>query len=301
VALVFQSYALYPTMNAFDNIAFPLRLRKLSADEIRRQVEETAEMLDITRLLRRRPRELSGGERQRVALGRAIIRRPKVFLLDEPLSNLDATLRVQMRQELKRLHNVLGATFLYVTHDQDDALVMGDRVAVLAGGRLQQFSSPTDVFDRPANRFVASFIGRVPTNFLTGTLERGARGLVFSAADVVLPLPGLEAERAPRELELGLRPEGLLVGAAGEQGLIGRVDSISVVQPNIYVSVQVGPHVFVARVPDNLPTPMLGDEVPLRVDPGRVSLFDAATGVRVPLVSEPAATNAGEQQPLGVR
>ncbi len=170
VAMVFQSYALYPHMTVYDNIAFPLKLRKVPKSEVDKRVREVAEMLGLTELLHRKPRELSGGQRQRVALGRAIVRKPRVFLMDEPLSNLDAKLRVRMRAELKRLQRQLGVTTVYVTHDQVEAMTMGDRIAVINAGQLQQVGSPEEVYHKPANTFVAGFIGSPPMNFLEGTL-----------------------------------------------------------------------------------------------------------------------------------
>lgn len=186
VAMVFQSYGLYPQMNVFDNIAFPLMLRNVPKAERARQVEEVCRLLGIGKLLKRYPRQLSGGERQRVALGRAIVRKPKVFLLDEPLRNLDANLRVSMRQELRRIHEILGATFVYVTHDQDDALAMGDRVLVLADGKLQQYDAAARVYQYPANRFVASFLGRLPMNFFSGSVEMRGDAVVFRNADLLV-------------------------------------------------------------------------------------------------------------------
>jgi multiple sugar transport system ATP-binding protein len=287
VAMVFQSYALYPTMDVFDNIAFPLRVRKIPKADVRRRVVATADMLGIQPLLKRRPRELSGGERQRVALGRAIIREPKAFLMDEPLSNLDATLRVQMRQELKRLHSVLGATFIYVTHDQDDALMMGDRVAVLAQGRLEQYSPPAEVFDRPANRFVASFIGRMPTNLVDGVLTREDDCLMFRCPDFVLALPDQDWDSQRSEVVLGARPESIVVVPRDldRDDLSGRVESISVLQPNVYLSVMVGSRSLAVRVPDNVDCPVVGDTVAFQVDRAKISLFDGGSGARLPMVA----------------
>ena len=170
IAFVFQSYALYPHMNVRENISFGLKMRGEKKDVIEKKVKEACEILDLTEYIDRYPRELSGGQRQRVALGRAIVRNPKVFLMDEPLSNLDAKLRVQMRSEIKKLHRKLNATFIYVTHDQTEALTMGDRICVLDGGKIQQFDTPENVYNNPANTFVAGFIGALPMNFLDGNL-----------------------------------------------------------------------------------------------------------------------------------
>ncbi len=170
IAFVFQSYALYPHMTVRENIAFGMKMRGVKKDIIEEKVKEAAEILDLTEYLDRRPKELSGGQRQRVALGRAIVRNPKVFLMDEPLSNLDAKLRVQMRAEIKKLHEKLQATFIYVTHDQTEALTMGDRICVLDKGKIQQFDTPENVYNKPANTFVAGFIGSLPMNFIDGSV-----------------------------------------------------------------------------------------------------------------------------------
>jgi multiple sugar transport system ATP-binding protein len=199
IAMVFQNYALYPHMNVRENLSFGLRMRKVAKAEIERRVEEVADTLGLRELLARRPKELSGGQRQRVALGRAIVRRPKLFLFDEPLSNLDAKLRVQMRAELKRLHRALKVPAVYVTHDQEEAMTLGDRVVVLKDGRVRQAGRPLDVYARPADRFVAGFIGTPPMNFLNGRVSGG----LFQGAGLSLRVPG--ALDGPAVL--GLRPE----------------------------------------------------------------------------------------------
>src|SRR5436853_3089956 len=181
IAMVFQSYALYPHMTIAENIAYPLRVRKIARDEIEGRVRHVAAMLEIDGLLMRRPRELSGGERQRVALARAIVRSPRVYLMDEPLSNLDAKLRVQMRGELKRLQHELGTTTVYVTHDQSEAMTLAHRVAVMRRGRLQQFDTPMNIYNRPANRFVAEFVGSPSMNFIEGRIDRGQRKFIGDA------------------------------------------------------------------------------------------------------------------------
>jgi len=201
IAMVFQNYALYPHMSVYRNIAFALKVRKTPPEEIKRRVEEAARILGLTTELKRKPGQLSGGQRQRVAMGRAIVRHPQVFLMDEPLSNLDAKLRVQMRAEIARIQRELGATTIYVTHDQVEAMTMGDRVAVLRKGQLQQVDSPQEVYDRPANLFVASFIGSPEMNLVEARLERGGDGLVCHVAgrelrlppELVHARPGLEA------------------------------------------------------------------------------------------------------------
>jgi multiple sugar transport system ATP-binding protein len=216
IAMVFQSYALYPHMSVRENLAFGLRMRKVPAAEIRSKVQATAEVLGIGELLDRKPRALSGGQRQRVALGRAIVRDPEVFLFDEPLSNLDAKMRVQMRTEISRLHHQLGATMIYVTHDQTEAMTLGQRIAVLQGGVVQQVDTPLALYERPANRFVAGFIGSPAMNFLRGRLERqdGLRLVLAREGGRALPLPsGLEvpASLLSREVVLGIRPEHVRV------------------------------------------------------------------------------------------
>ena len=224
IAMVFQSYALYPHMTVYDNIAFPLKLRKISKQEIDIRVKEVAEMLGLTELLKRKPRELSGGQRQRVALGRAIIRRPHVFLMDEPLSNLDAKLRVRMRAELKKLQRQLGVTTIYVTHDQVEAMTMGDKIAVMNAGVLQQVGTPEEIYNRPANMFVAGFIGSPPMNFLNGTLTEG--GFVdFGPFKLRLLKDQFallqEKGYVGKNLVLGIRPEDIYDGSLAQERASG--------------------------------------------------------------------------------
>jgi multiple sugar transport system ATP-binding protein len=284
IAMVFQSYALYPTMNVFDNIAFPLRVRKRSKAEIKRRVGEVAELLGIEGLLGRRPRELSGGERQRTAIGRAMVRNPKVFLFDEPLSNLDAHLRAGMRTELKHLHRVLGSTFVYVTHDQDDALDMGQRVAVLAAGRLQQFCSSQELYEQPANRFIASFVGHPPMNLLYGRLAHEGPALVFRSNAFVLSLGARDAAgRLGDRVVLGIRPEAVIVSSALEGRPAGVVESTSALgYRRIYATVRIGDFTVMARIPDGIVEPSLGDTVGLEFDDRELHLFDAHDGTALP-------------------
>jgi multiple sugar transport system ATP-binding protein len=226
VAMVFQNYALYPHMTVFDNVAFGLRARRVKRGEIRRRVEAISRSLGLYDLLGRKPRQLSGGQRQRVAMGRAIVREPSVFLMDEPLSNLDARLRVQMRAEVARIQHELGATTIYVTHDQVEAMTMGDRVAVMRGGVLQQIDDPQSVFDTPVNLFVASFIGSPPMNLVQATVEQRDGALVAHIGDqeVALPeelvaaRPALQAHRG-RTVALGVRPEHMGDAPARRQGV----------------------------------------------------------------------------------
>ena len=214
IAMVFQNYALYPHMTAYENMSFGLRLRKFSKQEIRARVENAARILDITDLLDRRPKALSGGQRQRVAMGRAIVRNPKVFLFDEPLSNLDAKLRVQMRTEIKRVHQKVKTTTVYVTHDQVEAMTLADRVVVMNHGRIEQVGAPQELYHNPKTRFVAGFIGSPAMNFIPCRLEQNGAGLKVRVSDTItLPVPESRAPRyrafAGRDLVLGLRPEHL--------------------------------------------------------------------------------------------
>jgi len=212
IAMVFQNYALYPHMTAFENMSFGLRLRKFSKSEIKQRVEHAARILDITELLDRRPKALSGGQRQRVAMGRAIVRNPKVFLFDEPLSNLDAKLRVQMRTEIKRVHQKVKTTTVYVTHDQIEAMTLADRVVVMNNGRIEQIGTPQELYHQPRTRFVAGFIGSPAMNFIPCTLEQNGAGLsVRLSQNIALPVPASKAARyanlSQRDLLFGLRPE----------------------------------------------------------------------------------------------
>src|SRR5574338_96095 len=212
IAMVFQNYALYPHMTVFENMSFGLRLRKFPKAEIKERVENAARILDITNLLDRQPKQLSGGQRQRVAMGRAIVRNPKVFLFDEPLSNLDAKLRVQMRTEIKKVHQKVTTTTVYVTHDQVEAMTLADRVVVMNAGRIEQIGSPYEVYHQPRTRFVAGFIGSPAMNFIPCRLEQAGSGLRARVSDtIVLPVPAAHAARyrsvAGKELVLGLRPE----------------------------------------------------------------------------------------------
>jgi multiple sugar transport system ATP-binding protein len=218
IAMVFQSYALYPHMTIAENIAYPLRVRKTAKEEIEQRVNRVAKMLEIDGLKTRRPRELSGGERQRVALARAIVREPKVYLMDEPLSNLDAKLRVQMRGELKRLQHELGTTTVYVTHDQSEAMTLAARVAVMRRGQLQQLDTPMNIYNRPANRFVAEFVGSPGMNFIEGRID--ARSRVYASGNLTLNLsePQLELMKTRERVTFGIRPEHVHVSATPVEG-----------------------------------------------------------------------------------
>ncbi|MGI9129150.1 MAG: sn-glycerol-3-phosphate ABC transporter ATP-binding protein UgpC [Roseomonas sp.] len=207
IAMVFQNYALYPHMRVFDNMAYGLRIRGLAKEDIRRRVEEAADLLGLSTLLDRRPRELSGGQRQRVAMGRAIVREPKLFLFDEPLSNLDAKLRVAMRAEIKRLQRRLGVTSLFVTHDQVEAMTLGDRLVVMHEGRAAQIASPMEIFERPADTYVAGFIGSPAMNFLPATITEDGKGATLADRNIITLPPGQYAARPGQKVTLGIRPE----------------------------------------------------------------------------------------------
>jgi multiple sugar transport system ATP-binding protein len=297
VAMVFQSYGLYPSMSARDNIAFPLMLRRVPRPERDRRVQEVAEMLGIVRTLDRHPRQLSGGERQRIALARAIVRDPRVFLLDEPISNLDAHLRASTREELKRIHASLKATFIYVTHDQDDAEAMGDRVVVMADGSVQQYDLPTQIYHRPANRFVASFVGRLPMNFVEGALTHDAGRLWFESGPLRLELgaPTLPEGR----VLLGVRPEAIVATAAGDGDgsamPTGTVTLTEVIAPDQYATVRVGPLQLRARMLEEAPL-KVDDAARLSINRSRLHLFDPESGARLDPtrldVAAPAVTAA---------
>ncbi len=300
VAMVFQDYALYPHMTAHQNIAFALTARRLSKREIHRRVVDTARLLGIEELLSRKPKALSGGERQRVAMGRAIVRQPSAFLMDEPLSNLDAKLRVQMRTEMRRLHDELGATFLFVTHDQVEAVTLGDRVAVLREGRLQQVDQPQRLYTAPANLFVAAFIGSPPTNLMVAAVEQSAGRAVARIGPWAIPLGD---RRVAKEVVVGIRPEHLedprrmpfadpecagevLIDAVEPLGSVTlvhfSVDGVGVTVPDraaggATMATSPAPAPMVAAV-DGRVLPRPGDRMLLAVDVRRVQVFDPTTG-----------------------
>jgi len=287
IAMVFQNYALYPHMSVFDNMAFGLKMRKFEKKEIAQRVKEAADILGIGEYLTRKPRQLSGGQRQRVALGRAIVRHPKVFLFDEPLSNLDAKLRVQMRVELKKLHQRLGTTAVYVTHDQVEAMTLGDRVVVMKDGIVQQVGDPLELYNRPANKFVAGFIGSPAMNFATVTMADGNGRITAKNAGLEIEIPGPLAERLRahlgRQLMLGIRPEDLHVAAAGDpKGLTfdSRVEVVEKLGSEILLDVRVGEDSMVAAV-DPTTQAKAQDQLQLAVNPERLHFFDARTEAAV--------------------
>jgi multiple sugar transport system ATP-binding protein len=285
VAMVFQSYALYPHMTVYDNLAFGLRRQRRTKGDVERRVTDTARALGLDELLKRRPAELSGGQRQRVALGRAIVRDPQVFLMDEPLSNLDALLRVETRFEILKLHQRLGATFIYVTHDQVEAMTMGDRIAVMRGGLLQQVDTPGRLYERPANRFVAGFIGSPRMNFLDMELGEIDGELRVLGNGVALPLTRAElgVSRVGRGVRLvvGLRPEHLLDRryAPHETATVkGRVEVVETLGSELHVHVRVGEQRMVARMDPRSADLMPGQEIELAVAHQRLQLFDPDSG-----------------------
>jgi len=282
VAMVFQSYALYPHMTVRENMGFGLRLRKQPSDLVARRVEEVADSLGLRAMLDRKPAQLSGVQRQRVALGRAIVREPKAFLFDEPLSNLDAQLRVETRAELARLHRRLGATMVYVTHDQVEAMTLGTRVAVLKEGVLQQVAPPMELYRRPRNQFVASFIGSPSMNFVRGAIERVDGHLSFMAPGFALPLFD-DAVMKTGPVVLGIRPHDVSLGAARENGPRGVVTLVEPLgsEQLVYVSVPGGAD-FVAAIGTEQ-APRIDETVALHVAPNAVHLFDPEHGGRLAL------------------
>jgi multiple sugar transport system ATP-binding protein len=312
VAMVFQNYALYPHLNVLQNIAFSLRVRDVSRDERERRARAAAEMLGLTEVVMRKPAQLSGGQRQRVAMGRALVREPTAFLMDEPLSNLDANLRVQMRSEVLRIQRRLGVATLYVTHDQTEAMTMGDRVAVLRSGMLQQLAAPQELYERPANLFVASFIGSPPMNLYEAAISGPRDRLLLSLGSQRLALPAEVGRRRPglvagegRKLVVGIRPEALTVAEGGDTTLAARVELVeglgneSLVHfatdarlvrnrggvwtaddPAVLASGEIAGASAaegIARVDPRVPV-AAGDRVALAVDVARLHFFDPDTG-----------------------
>jgi ABC-type sugar transport system ATPase subunit len=278
IAMVFQNYALYPHMTAYDNMAFGLQVRGYGKGEIEDRVKDAAGILGIGGLLHRRPGQLSGGQRQRTAVGRAIVRHPQAFLFDEPLSNLDASLRVEMRAELSQLQRRLDATILYVTHDQVEAMTMGQRIAIMNEGRLQQYAEPLEVYRAPANRFVASFIGSPSINFFEGALDTSKDGWLFKGTDFQLDVPGAGAPPAG-PATLGARPEDLRIGDSGTFSALVRVVEPVGSEMYIHLLTESGTRV-VARAPAD--TRVAVDErVAVQIPPGKVHLFSDDSGERI--------------------
>lgn len=287
IAMVFQNYALYPHMTVYDNMAFGLKLHKIPKDEIKRRVEEAARILDISHLLDRKPKALSGGQRQRVALGRAIVRNPKVFLLDEPLSNLDAKLRAQMRTEISKLHKRLGTTFIYVTHDQTEAMTMGDRIVVMKDGFVQQVDTPQNLYDTPVNQFVAGFMGSPQMNFIDGEIDKDGSEYVFRFSQYSVKIPkekdkdDVLSKYAGKKATLGIRPENVhdepefLEKMPG--GIIETdVEVTELMGSETYLYLNCDGNAITARVHPST-TAQTGDRIKVAFDLSKMHLFDKET------------------------
>lgn len=300
IAMVFQSYALYPHMNVFDNMAFGLTLRKIPKDEIKTRVNEAAAILGIEELLKRKPRALSGGQRQRVALGRAIVRKPAVFLLDEPLSNLDAKLRVQTRAEIIKLHQALGTTFIYVTHDQTEAMTMATRIVVMDVGVIQQVGAPQELYERPRNIFVAGFIGSPAMNFFDVVVEGEGEDLRLHAEGFALPVRQEKAANlAPykgKKVLLGVRPESIHDSAFRPPDIHAslveaRVDATEMMGNEVLVYLEIGEREFLGRV-DPRTAARAGQQLEVAFDIDRIHVFDAETKAAIGLPAANASTGS---------
>ncbi|MGN0615451.1 ABC transporter ATP-binding protein [Ruminococcus flavefaciens] len=293
IAMVFQNYALYPHMTVFENMAFGLKLRKVPKDEIERKVNEAAKILDLTHLLDRKPKAMSGGQRQRVALGRAIVRSPKVFLLDEPLSNLDAKLRAQMRTEIAKIHKKLGTTFIYVTHDQTEAMTMGDRIVCMKDGFVQQIDTPQNLYENPVNKFVAGFLGSPQMNFIDAELkeEYGQYIVEFGATNgrgnryqIIVPESKVNEDLGAyvgKEIILGVRPESI----HDEEMYLSNA-STGVIDANVEITEMMGAETYLYLLCEGIPltarvsprsTARPGDDIKVAIDPNRIHIFDKET------------------------
>jgi multiple sugar transport system ATP-binding protein len=283
IAMVFQNYALYPHMTVYDNMAFGLKMRKFPKAEIAKRVQDAAEILGIQELLKRKPRQLSGGQRQRVAVGRAIVRHPQVFLFDEPLSNLDAKLRVQMRVELKRLHDRLETTAIYVTHDQVEAMTLGDRVVVMKDGWIQQVGEPLELYGKPANRFVAGFIGSPAMNFADVTVNESGGALVAEGTGFRIHVPPAQTPSLKpykgQRVTLGIRPEDIHIAGGADSPQHSFDAVVDVVEPlgsEILLDVKAGASTLVARVEPTVRA-KVHEQVRLAMNPDRLHFFDSKT------------------------
>ena len=280
IAMVFQSYALYPHMSVYDNMAFPLKIRKTPKDEIKKRVSHAASVLGVQELLERKPKELSGGQQQRVALGRAIVRNPEVFLLDEPLSNLDAKLRVYMRAELKRLQRSLGVTTIYVTHDQVEALTMSDKIAVMNEGKLQQIDGPDELYSKPTNTWVAGFIGSPPMNFFDCTLKVEGEQAYLDTSEFKMEIDtglasAIREKSSSAELTLGARPENLSVvrGGTGKGEILAEIYVVEPVGESTIVDLKIGRYLVKARAPAGF-RGEIGDKVAVTIAQEKMHIFD---------------------------
>ena len=290
IGMVFQNYALYPHMTVFENMAFGLKLRKTPKDEIKKRVTEAAKILDIEHLLDRKPKALSGGQRQRVAMGRAIVRNPKVFLMDEPLSNLDAKLRVAMRTEIKKLHNKLQTTFMYVTHDQTEAMTMGTRIVVMKDGVIQQVDTPANLYTKPDNVFVAGFIGSPQMNFVTATLskENGSVYASFGDNKIMIPngkvTPELEGYIG-KEVIVGIRPEDIhddeaFISSRPEAVCNAYVEVTEMMGAETYLYLELAGEQFTARV-NQRSTAKIGDTIKVAFETNKIHIFDKDTEMAI--------------------
>jgi len=291
IAMVFQNYALYPHMSVYKNMAFGLKLRKVPKDVIKQKVEEAAKILEIESLLERKPKALSGGQRQRVALGRAMVRDPAVFLLDEPLSNLDAKLRTSMRTEISLLHKRLGTTFVYVTHDQIEAMTMGDRIVVMKDGFIQQLDTPQNLYENPCNLFVAGFIGAPQMNFITAIVEKAGDGFAAKFGSSTLPLlpsrisPDTASKYEGKEVTVGIRPENLLVASLNPDlkeaaGITVNVELAELMGAETYLYGEVNGFNLIAKIPQ-FHNPKPGEAMDFVIDCQKIHLFDKETEMRL--------------------
>ena len=288
IAMVFQNYALYPHMTVFDNMAFGLKLRKVPKDEIKKKVEEAAKILDLEKLLDRKPKALSGGQRQRVAMGRAIVRDPKVFLMDEPLSNLDAKLRVQMRTEISKLHERLGATIIYVTHDQTEAMTLGTRIVVMKDGVVQQVDTPQNLYNAPGNLFVAGFIGSPQMNFLDATVKVNGKDVTLQVGNYSLKLPENKAKALidggydGKTVVMGIRPENVTDDATAfpESTVEAKINVYELLGAEVFLYFDVEGFNMTARV-DPHTTSRTGDTVKFGLDMSKVHVFDKETELTI--------------------
>lgn len=280
IAMVFQNYALYPHMSVYENMAFGLKLRKLPKAEIKERVEKAAAILGLEELLKRKPKALSGGQRQRVAMGRAIVREPAVFLFDEPLSNLDAKMRVEMRKEILQLHRRIDTTMIYVTHDQIEAMTLGDRICVMNVGVIEQVGPPTVIFDHPASLFVARFIGTPSMNIFEGTLKAEAEQLIFDGGTFQCVLPNEMAamlqNHKGRKVCLGIRPRSLKLDPNGE--ITGQLEISEMLGEEVLLHLVNGKHPFISSITPHELSTVLGDEVSFQADLHLAHVFDAETG-----------------------
>ncbi len=272
VAMVFQSYALYPNMSIYENIRFPLRMRKVPAEKHDALVREAARMVELGDLLERKPKALSGGQRQRAALARAIVRQPQVFLMDEPLSNLDAKLRLAMRAQLKHIQKRLQTTTVYVTHDQIEAMTLADRIAIMNKGKIQQLGTPDEVYNNPSNVFVAGFIGSPPMNLINGNMEKG----VFTGPQTIVPKAG----KSTGKITFGIRPEDVSVAKKGKGHVNAMLYSLEPTGDQTLVTVRLGEHLLVARADRDF-RQAIDTPIALNFDVARAYLFDGETGARI--------------------